>query len=181
MKKELAVNLIKIANHLDSQGFIKEANSLDKIARKIVISADYSTDPAGNYNTDIKNYQDMVKAKKNERGWAATLIDNQMNAFIQKIPQLYQSPQKEAFLLQAKNIKHSLENNLDTQQLNTKLYSLLRSNGIIAKSNNSLMYTNIKFFRDAWIRYIQPEFNLQNPAEVQWLINKFNLLALKFK
>jgi hypothetical protein len=64
MKKELAVNLFKIANHLDSQGFIKEANSLDKIARKIVISLEYNTDPAGNYNIDIKNYQDMVEAKK---------------------------------------------------------------------------------------------------------------------
>jgi hypothetical protein len=179
MKKELAVNLIKIANHLDSQGFIKEANSLDKIARKIVISADYSTDPAGNYNTDIKNYQDMVKAKKNERGWAATLIDNQMNAFIQKIPQLYQSPQKEAFLLQAKNIKHSLENNLDTQQLNTELYSLLRSTGIVDKSTNKLVYTNRDMFRSKWMELIQPNFNLLDRAEAQWLTNKYNLIALQ--
>ena len=181
MKKELAVNLIKIANHLDSQGFIKEANSLDRIARKIVISADYNTDPAGNYNTDIKNYQDMVKAKKNERGFAATLIDNQMNDFLEKIPQLYQSPQKEAFMLQVRNIKHALENNLNTQELNTKLYSLLRSTRIVDKSTNKLVYTNRDMFRSKWMDLIQPNFNLKDRAEAQWLTNKYNLIALQCK
>jgi hypothetical protein len=181
MKKELAVNLFKIANHLDSQGFIKEANSLDKIARKIVISIEYNTDSTGNYNSDIKNYQDMVEAKKNERGFGATLIDNQMNAFIDQIKVNYKSPQKEAFLLQAKNIKHSLENNLDTQQLNTKLYSLLRSKGIVDKTTNKLVFTNRGMFRSKWIGLIQPEFNLTNNAEAQWLTNKYNLLALQCK
>jgi hypothetical protein len=181
MKKELAVNLFKIANHLDSQGFIKEANSLDKIARKIVISLEYNTDPAGNYNIDIKNYQDMVEAKKNERAFAATLIDNQMNAFINQIKESYKSPQKEAFLLQAKNIKHSIETGLNSQELNTKLFPLLRSKGIVDKTTNKLVFTNREMFRSKWIDLIQPEFNLKNQAEAQWLTNKYNLLALQCK
>ncbi len=102
-----------------------------------------------------------------------------MNAFLQKIQQTYKSPQKDAFLLQAKNIKHSLENNLDTQQLNTKLYSLLRSTGIVDKSTNKLVFTNRDMFRSKWMKLIQPNFNLKNGSEAQWLTNKYNLIALQ--
>jgi hypothetical protein len=104
-----------------------------------------------------------------------------MNAFIDQIKVNYKSPQKEAFLLQAKNIKHSLENNLDTQQLNTELYSLLRSKGIVNKTTNKLVFTNRDMFRSKWISLIQPDFDLTNKAEAQWLTNKYNLLALQCK
>lgn len=39
MNKNLVNELVKVANSLDNMGLNKEANSLDKIARKIVVSA----------------------------------------------------------------------------------------------------------------------------------------------
>ena len=183
--KSLAKELIKIAINLDNMGFVKEASNLDKIAQKIVVSADYNTEPSLNYSNDLKNYEMMVKAKSQDsglNGFAATLIDNHMKAFIDKIMEQYKSPQKEAFLLQAKNIKHAIENRLNSQDLNTKLYSLLRSQGIVDKYSNKLIYTNRDEFRTKWMDLIQPEFDINNNnAVAQWLINKFNLLALQCK
>ena len=43
MKKEILEEIIKVANSLDSSGFIKEANVLDKVAKRIKVSASFGT------------------------------------------------------------------------------------------------------------------------------------------
>ena len=39
MKKEIVDKLIKVANNLDSLGYMREANIVDRVAKKIVLSA----------------------------------------------------------------------------------------------------------------------------------------------
>ena len=48
MKKEILKEIVNIANILDSSGFIKEANVLDSIAKRVVISQ--SNNPVQNPN-----------------------------------------------------------------------------------------------------------------------------------
>lgn len=43
MKKEILEEIIRVANSLDSSGFIKEANVLDKVAKRIKVSASFGT------------------------------------------------------------------------------------------------------------------------------------------
>jgi len=58
MNKNLFSELIKVANVLDEMGLVKEANNLDKIARKIVVS---ETTLYG-YAHDINVYKSYFKA-----------------------------------------------------------------------------------------------------------------------
>ena len=68
MKKEIVDKLIKVANNLDSLGYMREANIVDRVAKKIVLSANpevirlqkgeaSSIVPSGDYATDIANYK----------------------------------------------------------------------------------------------------------------------------
>lgn len=59
MNKDLASEIIRIANSLDVMGFVKEANSLDNIARK-VISQVAVPEPEGNYTKDIQTYKELL-------------------------------------------------------------------------------------------------------------------------
>ena len=62
MNKRLLSELVKVANSLDVMGFKREANSLDKIARKIV-SQDATTSepvPTGIYKDDIGTYKTLL-------------------------------------------------------------------------------------------------------------------------
>ena len=61
MNKDLASEIIRIANSLDVMGFVKEANSLDNIARK-VISQVTVPEPEGNYTKDIQTYKELLYA-----------------------------------------------------------------------------------------------------------------------
>lgn len=53
MNKDLIIKLVKVANNLDEMGFSKEANHLDKIASKIVVSFTST----GIYKDDINQYK----------------------------------------------------------------------------------------------------------------------------
>jgi hypothetical protein len=59
MNKDLASEIIKVANSLDALGFVKEANSLDNIARK-VISQVAVPEPARDYTKDILTYKKLL-------------------------------------------------------------------------------------------------------------------------
>ena len=59
MNKDLASEIIKVANSLDALGFVKEANSLDNIARK-VISQVTVPEPDGDYTKDIQTYKRLL-------------------------------------------------------------------------------------------------------------------------
>ena len=74
-RKFITNELIKVANALDEMGLNKEANSLDKIARKIVVSenpsgwdinnserAKYVSERTGKYSLDIERYKSLYSA-----------------------------------------------------------------------------------------------------------------------
>ena len=47
MKKEILKEIIKVANTLDSSGFIREANVLDKVAKRIKVSGSFGSEGEG--------------------------------------------------------------------------------------------------------------------------------------
>lgn len=59
MNKDLIIQLVKVANNLDEMGFSKEANRLDKIARK-VISQNSVPEPERDYTKDIQTYKNLL-------------------------------------------------------------------------------------------------------------------------
>jgi len=60
MNKNLASEIIRIANSLDVMGFVKEANSLDKIARKVISEDASIPEPENDYTKDIQTYKRLV-------------------------------------------------------------------------------------------------------------------------
>jgi hypothetical protein len=58
-KKFITDELIKVANALDEMGLTIEANSIDKIARK-VISQTTVPEPEGDYAKDIQTYKKLL-------------------------------------------------------------------------------------------------------------------------
>ncbi len=58
-KKFITNELIKVANALDEMGLTKEANNIDKIARK-VISQTTAPEPEGDYAKDIQTYKKLL-------------------------------------------------------------------------------------------------------------------------
>ena len=75
MKKEIVDKLIKVANNLDSLGYMREANIVDRVAKKIVVSANPEVDilslgqalsipVTGDYAKDILNYKKLKKSYK---------------------------------------------------------------------------------------------------------------------
>jgi hypothetical protein len=67
MNKDLASEIIKVANSLDALGFVKEANSLDNIARK-VISQIAIPEPTGKYAEDIQTFKSLLYDKYPNNG-----------------------------------------------------------------------------------------------------------------
>jgi len=69
-KKDLASGLLKIANTLDNMGLMEEANIVDRVAKKIVVSKnpevkflknnEIPSAVTGNYLTDITNIKNML-------------------------------------------------------------------------------------------------------------------------
>jgi hypothetical protein len=128
-KKEIASGLLKIANTLDNMGLIVEANNLDKIAKKIVVSKNpevnllslgqaLSIPVTGNYKEDIVNYKKLLSSYySHERNNTLNNDDLQkfktlVNKFISTVKQKYEGDQYSAFYNQAKRIQYDLENNL---------------------------------------------------------------------
>ena len=70
MKKEIVDKLIKVANNLDSLGYMREANIVDRVAKKIVVSANpeyiskVSLDEAARLKFTANYVDDILKYKK---------------------------------------------------------------------------------------------------------------------
>ena len=70
MKKEIVDKLIKVANNLDSLGYMREANIVDRVAKKIVLSANpeyiskVSLDEAARLKFTANYVDDILKYKK---------------------------------------------------------------------------------------------------------------------
>lgn len=128
-KREIASGLIKLANTLDNMGLMQEANIVDRVAKKIVVSANpvinllslgqaLSIPVTGNYKEDIVNYKKLLSSYySHERKKTLDIDDLQkfktlVNKFISTIKQKYQGDQYSAFYNQAKRIQYDLENNL---------------------------------------------------------------------
>ena len=128
-KREIASGLIKLANTFDNMGLMQEANIVDRVAKKIVVSANpvinllslgqaLSIPVTGNYKEDIVNYKKLLSSYySHERKKTLDIDDLQkfktlVNKFISTIKQKYQGDQYSAFYNQAKRIQYDLENNL---------------------------------------------------------------------
>jgi hypothetical protein len=147
MNKRLVSELVKVANSLDVMGFNKEANSLDRIARKILSEDTTKTTdptPTGVYKDDINTYKNLLQQKKYKEA----------EYFLKQVANSYQDQQqRDAFVSQAAKI--------DDQYLNQKInednmsddeiYNLLQKYGIndaadLADLNKkwNVMMTNLK-------------------------------------
>jgi hypothetical protein len=129
-KREIASGLIKLANTLDNMGLMQEANNLDKIAKKIVVSANpevkrlekgeaQSLVPSGDYPTDIVNYKRLyysgyydARGEYNEKGYTNYLT--LARDFLLKALQLYEDPRKKlVFKNQAERIRTDIQNDYE--------------------------------------------------------------------
>jgi hypothetical protein len=128
MKKEIINGLIKVANNLDLLGYKEEANIVDRVAKKIVVSKNpeikrlekgvaQSLVPSGDYATDIANYKRLyysgyydARGEYNEKGYTNYLTlarDFYLNAL-----DIYKdNPRKQlVFKNQAERIRTDIQN-----------------------------------------------------------------------
>ena len=167
MNKNLVSELVKVANSLDNMGLSKEANSLDKIARKIVVSKVIS---GGDYKTDIEFYKQLFLDQNLQN--ATDLFNSVMKN------KVYTNEQKGAFRDQAEGIRNRYYGGYDAETGEDKLTNLLNEGGFTILQPGVLSpYTDLKQFTDYWINNIQPKFsdNLSDPRYVNWLSKKFLL------
>ena len=174
MKKDLIIQLVKVANNLDEMGFSKEANILDKIASKIVVSQR----PTGKYTEDIKQFKALMLAGKSDD--AITLLFSVLDS------KDYSEAQKKAFKHQANSIEISKNFEFDVEKANDKLSRLLKRSNFQFDPDGTLnSATNINDFTNFWIQKIQPAFRGDVDYDF-WLSEKFlifkkSLLAKKRK
>jgi hypothetical protein len=173
-KREIASGLIKLANTLDNMGLMEEANIVDMVAKKIVVSKNpviirlqkgeaQSLVPSGDYPTDIANYKRLyysgyydARGDYNEKGFSNYLT--LARDFLLKALQLYKdNPRKQlVFQNQAERIRTDIQNDYvdvnvemtrDSKPLNyyLKKYELVDDLGNRKESIN-----NINTFNARW-------------------------------
>ena len=138
-KREIASGLIKLANTLDNMGLMEEANIVDRVAKKIVVSKNpeitrlqkgeaQALVPSGDYPIDIQNYKRLYfsgyydsRDEYNKEGFSYYLT--LARDFLLKTIQLYQdNPRKQyVFKKQAERIRMDIKN--DNEDINVELYS----------------------------------------------------------
>jgi hypothetical protein len=121
MKKEIASGLLKIANTLDNMGLIQEANIVDRVAKKIVVSKnpevkflnnnEIPSAVTGDYLTDITNIKNMLfTAFKDDNKNQRKNADQKMISKARKLltlvqnSDMYTKQEKKVFGLQASRI-----------------------------------------------------------------------------
>jgi hypothetical protein len=126
MNKRLVSELVKVANSLDVMGFNREANSLDRIARKI-LSEDTTTNteptPSGVYKDDISTYKKLLFEDNNADG---------ADRFLEAVKQLtdkYVEKTLVAFEAQANRLKSMVDfSEEDRNKSNEDIYKLIHKN-----------------------------------------------------
>lgn len=109
-KYSVVSELVKIANTLDESGFIKEANTIDKLAKKIVTS---SVD-AATYQKDIENYRKLINDAHNAtdpkiKKQFLQQATNQYNGVLNSMWSRYDPQQKQAFRAQTNRIRNEYQ------------------------------------------------------------------------
>ncbi len=127
MNKYLISELLKVANSLDNMGFFKEAISLDKIAGKVVLSANPVVrnvskpfERTGTYAIDIQNYKSLFNSAYYDRGERVSkpypkilqFATNLYNSVVNDPRSPYSKQEKEAFKQQAARIRIDIENDV---------------------------------------------------------------------
>ena len=124
--KNIINNLIRVANNLDSLGYMEEANIVDRVAKKIIVSANpeikrlekgeaSSIVVSGDYATDILQYKRLyysgyydARGDYNEKGYNNYL--RLAKEFLLDVRQKYRSNQQQlkAFEAQAARIREDI-------------------------------------------------------------------------
>ena len=150
MKKDLIIQLVKVANNLDEMGFSKEANRLDKIAQNMISPIDknyageteayqmvgknnpantpVTTDQNSNdkYVKDINDYKNLLQQKKYKEA----------EYFLEQIANSYQDQQqRDAFISQAAKIDFQIKQTNKDNLSDDEIYNLLQRNGINDATN----------------------------------------------
>ena len=120
MKKEIVDKLIKVANNLDSLGYMREANIVDRVAKKIVVSQYKFLSESearyikitNNYITDINNYKNLINSAYRDDKPKKLYLDiakDLLNAV--ETRSKYDERTKKVFKLQADRILYDASNN----------------------------------------------------------------------
>jgi len=115
-KYTVVSELIKIANTLDKNGYIKEANTIDQLTKKIVTS---SVDEA-TYQKDIQNYRNLIKSSKEATTDEAKQqflqqATNQYNGVLNSMWSRYDRQQKQAWMAQSNRIRNEFMVGMGTE------------------------------------------------------------------
>jgi hypothetical protein len=170
-RKFITNELIKVANALDEMGLTKEANSLDKIARKIVVSET----KLGGYANDINAYKSYFRAgiRENNQDYKQKATDI-FNAVMKDRSGMYNDRSKEAFRDQAESIRNLVYGNFNIETSNDNLARYMETSPYFPNSNGVISYTaDIGEFTNYWINQIQPKFNISDQRIAKWLSSKF--------
>lgn len=121
MNKDLINSLIKVANNLDEMGFSKEANRLDKIARK-VISLVAVPKPEYDYTKDIQTYKKLLYENPNN--------EKPAQDFLSKVIQANYLTKQQAMAFNAqveRLIGLSKLSEEDRSKINEKIYNTVKN------------------------------------------------------
>ena len=120
MNKDIVNKLIKVANNLDSLGYMEEANIVDRMAKKIVVSQYKFLSESearyikitNNYITDINNYKNLINSAYRDDKPKKLYLDiakDLLNAV--ETRSKYDERTKKVFKLQADRILYDASNN----------------------------------------------------------------------
>ena len=161
-KKFITDELIKVANALDEMGLTIEANSIDKIARK-VISQTTMPEPEGDYAKDIQTYKKLLLENTDQsivRDFSVKVLKSN-----------YLTPeQKMAWSAQTERInKLSKLSPEKRSEINEVLYKKVKNHGLEDSD------IDIDEFEKRW-KKSQLNKDLNSPS-----LDTYNMLRAKFK
>jgi hypothetical protein len=179
MKKEIVDKLIKVANNLDSLGYMREANIVDRVAKKIVVSANpennykLTLDQAstlkvtGDYARDINNYKSLIYSyysmNDDKKYYDAKTLKAYADSFLNGVKKApltkYSNEERIAFLNQAERIwtdarQVDINDKLgdkNTESLNEylALYDIANYDGTLKKD-----IKNMTTFNQRWNQFL---------------------------
>ena len=198
-KRFIADELVKVANVLDDMGLTKEANSVDRIARKIVVSVNDSLyeirdesdaklleERDGNFRTDIWRYKSLYSAGYKQE--ATNLYNSVVNAWFNNP---YSDLQKKQFKLQAERIRSDIDKGIIDINEEVNVDRKFSLNEYLYKAGITDYYGKLspeikdkQTLRNLWLSKL-PEYFPQyfdnsniNPRVRKQLSNTFNMLAM---
>lgn len=211
MKKDLVSGLIRVANNLDSLGYMEEANIVDRVAKKIVVSQYSFIDQiqlkdigmTGVYITDITNYKNLIYSAYRDkngkfRSKPSQVHLNYANNLLKAVQNpddpndIYDTWEKKAFKIQADRILYDVKGKWT--DINIALTSPNESKPLnhylvkhkITDSEGSLLpeINNINEL-DRRFRKMKKDPDIIDATPEDYFIkqlgNTYDLLALKFK